>query len=414
MPIKMNKENSIKLPEGREKKGSEKDKYKKLIEIFDITKGKKVKTVDKPTGNSVPYLLIDTLRGEEPTFFTEDKNVTEAEETDILMVMDGANSGLVGSGLKGAVGSTIARLRPKQGVDNKYLSYFLELNFLDLNKDVRGTGTPHVKKEKLCNLELRYPSQEEQTLIVQEIEKQFTRLDAAVKSLKAVKNKLEVYRKSVLKAAFEGKLVDIEFNEKRIKDVALSVNYGTSQKAKESGTIPVIRMGNLQRGIIEYKNLKFYDSLYGIEDLLLEDGDILFNRTNSAELVGKTSIFKGSPDYDLVVFASYLIRIRPDRNKIIPEYLNYWMNSYQATLVKEGLKSQQVGQANINGTKLKNISFPYASDLGSQTQIIQEIESRFSVIDKLEGTVDNALLKAEQLRKSILKSAFEGKLVEFK
>src|SRR3989344_9659261 len=106
---------------------------KQLNEILDIAKGKKVNVLNQKTKKSTPYLLIDTLRGKEPEFFTEDKKYTLAEEKDILMVFDGANSGLVGTGLRGAVGSTIARLRLKQDMNTKYITYFLSYNFFNLN-----------------------------------------------------------------------------------------------------------------------------------------------------------------------------------------------------------------------------------------------------------------------------------------
>lgn len=207
----------------------------------------------------------------------------------------------------------------------------------------------------------------EQRAIVAKIERLFSELDDGIASLKKAQEQLKIYRQAVLKKAFEGEFVEATFVKTDIKEIAESVTYGTSQKAKTSGLIPVLRMGNLSNGLIDYSDLKFYDSLLGLEDLTLEKGDILFNRTNSAELVGKTSIYSGQLEYDHITYASYLIRIRIDRKKIIPEYLNYWMNSPDALIVKNKLKNQQVGQANINGTKLKNIKFPLVTDL-----VIQE------------------------------------------
>lgn len=383
--------------------------YKPVSELCDLRKGKKVKATQNKTPNSIPYLLIDTLRGLEPEFFTEDKNYTEAVPEDILIVADGANSGLVGTGLTGAVGSTILRIRlNKKNLNKNYFSYFLKSKFEEFNKDMKGTGIPHLKSQKMLESKIRLPPLEEQTLIVQEIETQFTRLDAAVKSLKAVKEKLEVYRKAVLKKAFEKKE---GWEEKRIKELSELVEYGTSKKADVRGKIPVIRMGNLQGGKIIFDNLKFYNSLEDIDRLILKKGDLLFNRTNSYELVGKTSIFTES-DFEKVTFASYLIRIRVRDNEVLPEYLNYFLNSPYAEILKVDLKSQQVGQANINGTKLKNILLPVPS-LPEQSLIVSSIESKFSVIEKIEKMIEQSLAKSEKLRKSILKVAFEGKLVKF-
>ena len=70
-------------------------------------------------------------------------------EKDILMVFDRANSGLVGTGLRGAVGSTIARLRPQKEMNTKYITYFLSFNFSNLNQDIKGSAIPHIKPGKL-------------------------------------------------------------------------------------------------------------------------------------------------------------------------------------------------------------------------------------------------------------------------
>lgn len=382
-------------------------KTKKLKEVCEISKGKKVKISETKTKNSIPYLLIDTLRGDPPKYFTEDEKYTEAKEDDILMVFDGANSGLSGTGLKGAVGSTIGRLRFDKSVISKYISYFLFSNFQFLNKDMKGSAIPHVKPQKLLNLEIRLPEKEEQNLIVQAMETQFSRLDESINSLNAVKKKLEVYRKAVLKKAFEK---EEGWKEKKIKEISNAVEYGTSKRADVKGKIPVIRMGNLQKGKICFDKLKFYNSLEDIEHLILKKGDLLFNRTNSYELVGKTSIFNGS-DFKKVTFASYLIRIVVNDEQVIPKYLNHFLNSPSAELMKNNLKSQQVGQANINGTKLKNIVVPLPSTK-EQRKIVSDIESKFSIIDKVEQTINQSLIKSEQLRKSILKKAFEGELIK--
>ncbi|MBI5803453.1 restriction endonuclease subunit S [Candidatus Pacearchaeota archaeon] len=295
----------------------------------------------------------------------------------------------------------------KEIIDLYFLKYFINMSVGNLFGLSKGGTQKNISQEVLKKFTIPLPPLPVQTLIVQEIEKQFTRLDEAVKSLKSVKQKLEVYRKAVLKKAFEKKE---GWEEKKVKEVSELIEYGTSKKAELKGEIPVLRMGNLQGGRILFHNLKFYNSLKEIEHLLLKRGDLLFNRTNSYELVGKTSIFKES-SFEKVTFASYLIRIRVDNKKVLPEFLNYFLNSPYAEILKKDLKSQQVGQANINGTKLKNIEFPIPL-IQEQQSIVQSTESKFSVIDKIEQVVEESLKKSEKLRKSILKSAFEGKLIK--
>ena len=98
--------------------------------------------------------------------------------------------------------------------------------------------------------------------------------------------------------------------------------YGTSKKSVPSGILPVLRMGNIQDGEIVFDKLVFSNDLDDNKKLLLQYGDLLFNRTNSAELVGKTAIFRGQRN---AIFAGYLILLRPIF--INSEYLNLLLNT---------------------------------------------------------------------------------------
>lgn len=183
--------------------------------------------------------------------------------------------------------------------------------------------------------------------------------------------------------------------------------YGTSSKSQKEGKIPVLRMGNIQNGIIDWSDLVFTSNEDEIRQYLLQENDVLFNRTNSPELVGKTAIYSGKVP---AIFAGYLIRINQINSIVNAKYLTYFLNSTIAKNHGNKVKTDGVNQSNINGEKLCNYPFPYIS-LQEQTQIVQEIESRLSVCDQLEATLTENLNKAEALRQSILKRAFEGKLV---
>lgn len=191
----------------------------------------------------------------------------------------------------------------------------------------------------------------------------------------------------------------------KLGNLSMGVEYGSAKKSKEEGKIPVIRMGNLQNGIIVWDDLVYTDDEDEINQYLLRKDDVLFNRTNSPELVGKTAIYKGERP---AIFAGYLIRINqvPD---VDARYLNYFLNSHIAKNHGNRVKTDGVNQSNINGEKLCHYPFPLVSR-EEQHQIVQEIESRLSVCDKLEESIKENLQKAEALRQSILKKAFEGKL----
>lgn len=124
----------------------------------------------------------------------------------------------------------------------------------------------------------------------------------------------------------------------------------------------------------------------------------MFNRTNSPELVGKTSIYRGERE---AVFAGYLIRIN-QADFIDSEYLTYYMNSFTAKQYGNNVKTDGVNQSNINGKKLCSYPFPLCS-VEEQKQVVYELGSRLTVCDNIDKMVDTTLAQAEAMRQSILK-----------
>jgi type I restriction enzyme S subunit len=145
----------------------------------------------------------------------------------------------------------------------------------------------------------------------------------------------------------------------RLGTLGARFDYGTSQKSVDNpAAVPVLRMGNIQGGVVVMTGLKYLvDELSELPDLYLKPGDLLFNRTNSYELVGKTAMFEGYVRD--VTFASYLIRIRLMEELCLPEYVNLYLNTIDCRRLEiEPDLTQQTGQANYNGTKLQNIRIP--------------------------------------------------------
>lgn len=323
----------------------------------------------------------------------------------------------------------------------KYLYYNMLLYWRKRNQDKQyGSATNYIRLNNFLSYDLVLPPLSEQKKIVEKIEELFSQLDSGVAALKKAKEQIRIYRQSVLASAFSGKLVreasskqkavgktemlnasepKAESKNNKLPDgwkwVKLGeiidfIQYGTSDKADgdEKG-IPVLRMGNIKDGKIDFSNLKYFNRNYKeLNKYLLNDGDLLFNRTNSAELVGKSAVYKKS--HPKSIFASYLIRVKVNSALYTPEFLNYFINSVYGRKYIKSVVSQQVGQANVNGTKLKNMDVPLIP-LNLQHQILDEIEKRFSEADNLEKAIDESLAKAESLRQSILKQALEGKLV---
>ena len=185
------------------------------------------------------------------------------------------------------------------------------------------------------------------------------------------------------------------------------VEYGTAAKSSKSGTVPVLRMGNIQKGRFDWSDLVYTSDGNEISEYLLQDGDVLFNRTNSPELVGKTAIFKGERQ---AIFAGYLIRVNQIRAVVENQYLNLFLNSDVARQYGDSVKTDGVNQSNINGTKLVNYPFPYCS-AEEQCEVVRILEKTLSIVDDTEAKIDVELQKAVTLRQAILTKAFAGYLV---
>ena len=136
-------------------------------------------------------------------------------------------------------------------------------------------------------------------------------------------------------------------------EVCSNIQYGSSQKSSPSGKIAVLRMGNLQNGRIVLDKLVYTTDPKEIEKYPLEYNDLLFNRTNSKELVGKVAIYKNEIP---AIYAGYLVRLHPIL--IDSDYLNYVMQSQYYWIYCQNVRSDAIGQSNINAEKLKRFVFP--------------------------------------------------------
>ena len=367
----------------------------------------------------------------------------------------------------GSFGAFCFRLRAHEGIASRYLACFLQTD--EYRRRVSGLSAGvninNLRQAHIEGTPIPVAPLPEQHRIVAEIEKHFTRLDAAVAALKRAQANLKRYRAGVLKAACEGNLVPTEaelaraegrdyepagrllerilterrarwqYGDKRrrknnepaapdtsnlpdlpegwvwatVEQLSYRIQYGTSSKASNDASgLPVLRMGNIQDGKLDFSDLKYLARENAeVQKTILSDGDLLFNRTNSAELVGKCAVFKNN--YPRACFASYLIRVSFLQG-FSPDYACTCINSQYGRTYISQVKSQQVGQANVNGTKLAAmpISVPPAVE---QHRIVAEVERRLSVIQQAEAAVEASLKRAHRLRQSILKQAFSGRLV---
>ena len=179
----------------------------KLGDFADSEKGKKPKN-QQPLQNEefhLPYIDIEAFEKGIFKSFTDGEKCVICDDSDFLMVWDGSRSGLVGKGLKGALGSTLVRINLPM-INNLYGYYYLQSKYLEINTRAKGVGIPHVDPFLLWNYDFPIPPVNEQNRIVDKIETLFSEVDAGIENLTLAKRQLGQYRQSLLKHAFEGKL----------------------------------------------------------------------------------------------------------------------------------------------------------------------------------------------------------------
>ncbi len=318
-----------------------------------------------------------------------------------------------------AFNQQINAIIPSVNLDGKFLFY--QAQSPDFKNQLESlsaaTTVAIVNKGKFETIKINFPLLPEQQAIVAKIEELLSDLDNGKQQLQTAQQQLKIYRQSLLKWAFEGKLTnkDVKNGELpkgwkwvKLGEICPNVEYGSATKSKKVGKVPVLRMGNIQKGRFDWNDLVFTDNDEEINKYLLKKNDVLFNRTNSAEWVGKTAIYKGERP---AIFAGYLIRINRIEKLIDADYLTYYLNTHAAKQYGNTVRSFGVNQSNINGTKLKAYPIPLPP-LKEQHHIVKELESKLTVCDKIEETISQSLQQAETLRQSILKKAFSGELVK--
>lgn len=192
-----------------------------------------------------------------------------------------------------------------------------------------------------------------------------------------------------------------------VNSVVKTFQYGLSVPMESKGDVAILRMGNIQDGSVLLSDLKFVSlPEKDLAPYRLRKGDVLFNRTNSQEWVGKVGIYRHEAP---AVFASYLIRLHSDESKVDNYYLGHVLASYGSQCRIKRYATPGVQQVNINATNLGKVMIPLpmgAEGLQEQREIAEMLESADSVIRKHEP-----LLSAqEQLKKSIMDDLLNGRV----
>lgn len=260
--------------------------------------------------------------------------------------------------------------------------------------------------QKYSKIKVKIPPLEDQHRIVTRIEELFSQLDSGVEMLKKTKEQLKVYRQAVLKEAFDN--VDEYVNFETVI-VGTPQNGIYKPKSDYGFGVPILRIDGFYDGFIQddydYKLVNITDE--ELARYRLEIGNIVINRVNSMPYLGKCALVRklNRP----TVFESNMMRITLNSKLVNGEYISYYLSSLAGKKELTKNAKQAVNQASINQKDVGNALIPLPS-LKEQVNAVNKIESRLSVFDSIEKTIDTALQEAEALRQSILKQAFEGGL----
>ena len=355
--------------------------------------------------------------------------------------------------------------------------YYLLTLEKQLMKESKGVAVLNISAMQIEAYPIPVAPRDEQGQNVAEIEKQFSRLDEAVASLKRAKANLKRYKSVVLKAAVDGKLTeqwrkehpDVEPAEKLLErilterrkkweqselsrmraqgtetkdgklkgkyqepeapdvenlpdipagwvwvrldaltDIKGGITKDSKRKIENARTLPYLRVANVQRGFLDLKEMKNIEvSVDQVNELLLEEGDILFNEGGDRDKLGRGWIWEGQ--IKECTYQNHVFRARPYLKETQGRLISYYGNTFgQQFFVAKG--KQTTNLASVNKTMLSSFPIPLPP-LSEQATIVMEVERRLTISDEMEKEIESNLRRAERLRQSILKKAFSGQLV---
>lgn len=439
----------------RENKILPKDwKWVKVSSIAELYRGinytKDVAT-NIPSKNKLPILRGNNINGElnfeDLVYVPKELIKTEQliKKDDIIFAMSSGSKHLVGktavakSDYKGSYGAFCAMLRISDDVNKQYVSYIFKGNSYRklISEIAKGTNINNLKREHILDFEFPLPPKSTQLAIVSKIEELFSELDKAIEQLKTAQLQLKTYRQSVLKWAFEGKLTKYVRTAVRIHSAPPELSmaaepeaaYGNSElpegwkwvklesiatkitdgehitpRRTQNGVL-LLSARNVQHGYLDLTNVDYVPEEEYIrisKRCKPEHDDILISCSGS---VGRVSRVPANLKFSLVRSVAL---VKLNKEKATAKFFEYLLQSPQLQRqIEKGKKA--TAQANLFLGPIKNLEVLDCS-IEEQNKIVQEIESRLSVADKMEESISQSLQQAEALRQSILKKAFEGRL----
>lgn len=339
---------------------------------------------------------------------------------DLLIGMDGDFLTIKWKGNDSLLNQRICKLVTKDNerLQQDFLFYRIIEEIKAIHRITAATTVKHLSSKDILGIEIELPPKPEQSKIAEVLSK----VDQAIDQTESLIAKQQRIKNGLMQDLLtrgideHGNLRSEETHE--FKDSPMgripvewvcsllsyfvpSAEYGISTSLGDFGT-PVLRMNNFSEGEADVSDLK-YTELMPPEKLWLRDGDVLFNRTNSWDHVGRTGIWRCQ--IEKATFASYLVRLNPDPDKLLSELLNIWLNWEPTQIAMRRTATPAVQQVNINPTNLRSIYAAFPTCLNEQG----EIEKRLARMRNTINSIFECLAKLKSLKKALMQDLLTGK-----
>ena len=400
--------------------------WRPLGELFEIGAGKTMSAAARNGPNKTPFLRTSNVLWDEIDLSSVDEmSIPEHElpakllRKDDLLVCEGGEIGRAaiwhGEVETMSFQNHLHRLRPiDPNVEPQFYVFFLQSAFTQLGI-FEGAGNkttiPNLSRNRLAGLDVPRPTVDQQRAIISVLSQVRDAIRAQNQSIAIAQDLKRAAMHTLFTRGLQGEPrqetkigpVPESWEVTAIDDVAVATQYGLSMRGRTSGAYPILRMNCQEDGKVHYRHLQFVDlDAESYDRFRVKPGDLLFNRTNSIDLVGRMAIIE---DARPAVFASYLVRLVVDAGRCIPEFLNYFMNWPRTQEEIKKLASRAVGQANINATKLRTILFPLPPT--------DEQRSIVAVLDAIDRKIDlhrKKRMVLEELFKTLLHKLMTGEV----
>ena len=382
----------------------------KLKDIFDTTSGGTPnRGVSAYYGGDIPWLKSGELN--DGIIFSAEEYITNEglqnssaklfPKGSLLIALYGATVGKLGIlNFDSTTNQAICCIYQHENYNKYFLFYYLLNHKKYLIKQGKGGAQSNINQEIIKNLIIPLPPLNEQRRIVEKIEEEFGKIDEGVEKLRFALEQIKQYRQAVLKSAFDGKLYKTtEWEEKTLGQI-LTPRRERITPNKHNGELPFIGMD-----CIMPNSLKIHNS-YKLKDtksvaFVFYKNDVLYGRMRSYLNKVWQATFDGASSAEFIVF--------PENKQITSGFLKYLL--HQQTFVKyatrnaSGDRPRVKFEADLAEYKIK------LPKIDEQNLIVEKIENAFSIVEDLNKIIRQNIDKAEQLKQSILKKAFEGRLV---